>query len=421
MSKSITQQIQSGLARRHARTKRLRCYGVLALIFACAMLLWLVASLVEPALRGLMRHEVQLVVDTAPFAKGLRTHPEQVALLPAVQQALRSEIPEANDISGKRALYRLLGDFAAFDARRSILAQPEAWGKKITLWVPLSDLAAQYRNGRITREQDAKLRPLSDAQLNWLDRLEAEHKLRTGFHSEWLTRGDSRAPESAGFMGSIVGSLFLIFVAIAASLPVGVLGAVYLEEFAAKSRINSLIEIAISNLAAVPSILFGLLGLAVYLVWFGLPRSSALVGGLTVALMVLPIIIISTRASLKAVPPSLRQAAAALGATRVQIVAHHVVPYALPGIMTGSILGIARALGETAPLLLIGMVAFVADIPESLLDPATAMPVTIYLWASSPEAGFLDKTASGILTLLAILLALNAAAIYIRQKYEIKW
>ena len=219
----------------------------------------------------------------------------------------------------------------------------------------------------------------------------------------------------------MVGSLLLVIVAMALALPVGVMGAIYLEEFAPKNRMSDIIEVSINNLAAVPSIIFGLLGLTLYLLWFDLPRSSALVGGLTIALMVLPTIIITTRASLKAVPPSVRHAAIALGAAPTQVVRHHVLPYALPGIMTGTILGVARALGETAPLLMIGMVAFVADIPRGFFDPATAMPVSIYIWASSPELGFVEKTASGILLLIVILMALNAAAIYIRNRFELRW
>jgi phosphate transport system permease protein len=282
--------------------------------------------------------------------------------------------------------------------------------------LPLSDAADQYyKSGG---ERAAALTPKQRA---FLAGLKEKGEVSYQLNKDFFTRGDSRAPESAGFMGSVVGSLLLVIIAIVLALPIGVMGAIYLEEFAPKNIISDIIEVSINNLAAVPSIIFGLLGLTLYLIWFDLPRSSALVGGLTIALMILPTIIITTRAALKAVPPSVRHAAIALGAAPTQVVRHHVLPYALPGIMTGTILSIARALGETAPLLMIGMVAFVADIPRGFLDPATAMPVSIYIWASSPELGFVQKTASGILILLAILMLLNAVAITIRNRFELRW
>jgi phosphate transport system permease protein len=251
--------------------------------------------------------------------------------------------------------------------------------------------------------------------------LDAEGRLERKFNTRFFTAGDSREPEQAGILSSLVGTGLSLFVCFVMSFPVGVLAAVYLEMFAPRNRMSDLIEININNLAAVPSIVFGLLGLAMFLGVFGMPRSSPLVGGMVLALMTLPTIIVAARASLKAVPPSLREAALGLGASEMQAVFHHVVPSALPGMLTGAIIGMAQALGETAPLLMIGMVAFIVDIPKSILEPATALPVQIYLWADSPERAFSEKTAAAILVLLAFLVAMNLLAIILRKKFEQRW
>ena len=264
-------------------------------------------------------------------------------------------------------------------------------------------------------------RALNDQQIAWIDAWSADGRIRKSFNWSFFTNGDSRAPEAAGFGGSIVGSLITLAVCLGLALPIAVMAAITLEEFAAKTRAAEWLEIIINNLAAVPSIIYGLLGLSVFLQLFALPRSSALVGGLTLALLILPVMIISARAAIRAVPPSMRQAATGLGATPLQVVRHHVLPYALPGIMTGTILSICRALGETAPLLMIGMVAFVADMPRGPLDPASSMPVEIYLWASSPELGFVEKTSSAIVVLLVILLLLNLGAIRLRSASQKVW
>ena len=241
------------------------------------------------------------------------------------------------------------------------------------------------------------------------------------FNIPFLTRGDSREPELAGVGGSIVGSFLTIITVLILSFPIGILAAVYLQEFAKSNRFTDFIEININNLAAVPSIVFGLLGLGIILNVFGLPRSSPLVGGIVLSLMTLPTIIIATRASLRAVPPSIREGALAVGATKMQAVMHHVVPLAMPGALTGTIIGLAQALGETAPLLLIGMVAFVVDVPSSPLDASASLPVQVYLWAESAERGYVEKTAATIMLLLGFLILLNLAAVLIRRKFETKW
>lgn len=264
-------------------------------------------------------------------------------------------------------------------------------------------------------------RDVTDLEIAWIEKLSNAGSIRRSFNWRFLTAGDSREPEQAGIRGALIGSLLTMLVTLALCLPIGVAAAVYLEEFAPKNRLTDLIEVNINNLAAVPSIVFGLLGLAVFLNVFGLPRSAPIVGGLVLSLLVLPTIIIASRAALGAVPPSIREAALGVGASHQQAVFHHVLPLALPGILTGTILGIARALGETAPLLMIGMVAFIIEVPKGFTSPATVLPVQIYLWSDLPEAAFQSKTAAAIIVLLVVLLAMNAVAIYLRRKFERKW
>jgi phosphate transport system permease protein len=265
------------------------------------------------------------------------------------------------------------------------------------------------------------LRRLSDPEVAFLERLRADGRIERGFNWLFFASGDSREPELAGIRGALVGSALTLLVTLLLSLPIGVLAAIYLEEFAPKNRATDLIEININNLAAVPSIVFGLLGLAVFLNFFGLPRSAPLVGGLVLALLVLPTIIIAARAALKAVPPSIKEAALGVGASHQQAVFHHVLPLAMPGIMTGTIIGMAHALGETAPLLMIGMVAFIVDVPQALTDAATVLPVQVYLWSDLPEPAFKAKTAAAIIVLLVFLFIMNGLAIYLRKKFERRW
>jgi phosphate transport system permease protein len=255
----------------------------------------------------------------------------------------------------------------------------------------------------------------------WLERLAAEHRIQKRFNHSFFTSGDSREPELAGIWGAVMGSFYTLIVTAVLSFPIGVAAAIYLEEFAPTNRWTDLIEVNINNLAAVPSIVFGLLGLAVFLNLFGLPRSAPLVGGLVLSLMTLPVIIIASRASLRSVPPSVREAALSVGASKVQMVMHHVLPLALPGMLTGAIIGMAQALGETAPLLMIGMVAFIVDIPRGFYDPATVLPVQIFLWADSPERAFVELTSAAIVVLLAFLLLMNAAAVILRRRFERRW
>ena len=262
---------------------------------------------------------------------------------------------------------------------------------------------------------------LSDKQVTWIHELHDEGKIRLQFNSNLFTRGDSREPEQAGIRGAVMGSLLTLILTLLLSFPIGVSAAIYLEEFAPKNGWTDFIEVNINNLAAVPSIIFGLLGLAIFINFFHIPRSVPIVGGLVLTLMTLPTIIITSRAAIKSVPPSIREAALGMGASKYQMVLHHVLPLALPGMLTGAIIGMAQALGESAPLLMIGMVAFIVDIPGGFSDPATVLPVQIFLWADSPERAFIEKTSAAIMVLLSFLIIMNTSAVWLRKRLERRW
>jgi phosphate transport system permease protein len=275
--------------------------------------------------------------------------------------------------------------------------------------------------GNITRDVPETQRQISDRQFGWIDTLQSSGDLVRQFNAALFENGDSREPELAGIRGALVGSLYMLVVTIVLSFPIGAAAAVYLEEFAPRNRWSDLIEVNINNLAAVPSIVFGLLGLAVFINWLSLPRSAPLVGGLVLSLLTLPVIIIASRAAIKSVPPSIREAALGVGASKMQVVFHHVLPLSLPGMLTGAIIGMSRALGESAPLLMIGMVAFIVDVPGGITDPSTALPVQIYLWADSPERAFAERTSAAIIILLGFLLLMNLAAVILRKRVERRW
>jgi phosphate transport system permease protein len=302
-----------------------------------------------------------------------------------------------------------------------VLANPAIIGARRSFWFLADDDVDLYVKGRLPTSEDGTGGRLSSAQRGWIAALQAEDRVELRFNRTFFTSGDSRDPELAGIWGATKGSFFMLLVTILVSFPLGVAAAIYLEEFAPRNAWTDVVEVNINNLAAVPSIVFGLLGLAVFINFFGLPRSAPLVGGLVLALMTLPVIIIAARAAIKSVPPSVREAALGVGASDVQVVFHHVLPLALPGMLTGAIIGMARAVGESAPLLMIGMVAFVVEIPTGPLSPSTALPVQIYLWADSPERAFVERTSAAIMVLLAFLLVMNAAAVWLRNRFERRW
>ncbi len=321
----------------------------------------------------------------------------------------------------KRDFLKLFSRSSEFYIRDFTLENLDSIGKEVKISIPSSSLVDQFLKGKINIAVNEDDRPINDKQISWINFMVEKNMIERKFNINFFSKGDSRNAEEAGILGAIVGSFFVILVAIIVAFPVGVMSAIYLEEFAPKNKITNIIEVNINNLAAVPSIVFGLLGLAIFLNFFGLPRSSPLAGGLVLALMTLPTIIISSRVAIKSVPPSIREAAMGIGASKMQSVFHHVIPLAVPGILTGTIIGMARALGETAPLLMMGMVAFIVDVPQGITDPSTVLPAQIFLWSDQPERGFEEKTAAATIILLVFLLTMNALAVFLRYKYERKW
>jgi phosphate transport system permease protein len=400
------------LKRRYAAEKRFKLYGALAILLTTAFLAFLVADIIGKALPAFTQSQADLSVFVDP-AKVDAANPAAGDFQDLVRDAWRGLFPEVTSRAEKKKLAALLSVGAADQLQQRIAEEPALIGKTVTVPVLLSDeadLALKGIGGQ-----------LDDTQKSWLATLEAKGMIERGFAWNLLIEGDSREPELAGIRGALTGSILTIIVTLVLSLPLGIAAAVYLEEFAPKGRLTDVIEVNINNLAAVPSIIFGLLGLAVFLNSFGLPRSTPLVGGLVLALLILPTIIIASRAAIRSVPPSIKEAALGVGASEQQAVFHHVLPLAVPGILTGTILGVARALGETAPLLMIGMVAFIADVPHTVTDAATVLPVQIYLWSDLPEAAFQSRTAATILVLLLVLFAINAVAIVLRKRFERRW
>ena len=414
------------LRRRYRAERRFRIYGFAALALAAAALLWLLVSIVARGYGAFTQTHLRLDVAFDPAVLGIAGAVSPGAVTKAdfgalYKTALREAFPEARTRRDRRALYRLLSPGAEDDLRSRLEEDPTSLGRRRAVWLTASDHVDMLMKGMIDRAAPEAERPIKDRQLAWLDRLAAEGAVESRFNVRFFSAGASREPELAGIWGAVAGSAFTMLVTLVLAFPVGVAAAVYLEEVAPKNRWTDLIEVNINNLAAVPSIVFGLLGLAVFLNVFGVPRSAPLAGGMVLALMTLPTIIIATRAALKAVPPSIREAALAVGASDTQVVFHHVLPLALPGIFTGTIIGMAQALGETAPLLMIGMVAFIVDVPSGPLDPATVLPVQIYLWSDMPERAFVEKTSAAIMVLLAFLVLMNAAAIFLRRRFERRW
>lgn len=345
---------------------------------------------------------------------------EENAYNKIIQNGLLELFPDVQERREKRELFSLISRNAKHKLKDIYESMPELKGAKAHVWLPASSPASTFYKKRLL-EQTKYGGKITEKQAAWITKLAKDQRIERHFNWPFFKNGDSREAEQAGILASTIGSFLSIVVCILLAFPLGVATAIYLEEFAKKNWFTDFIEININNLAAVPSIIFGLLGLSIYLNFFGLPRSSSLVGGMVLALLILPVIVIATRNALQAVPPSIRYAAAALGATPTQVVFHHTLIYALPGIMTGVILSVARAFGETAPLLMIGMVAFIADIPKSFTDPATTLPVQVYLWSNNPELGFVEKTAAAIIVLLSFMVLINLLAIYIRKRFEIKW
>ena len=414
------------LRRRYRAERRFKAYGIVAVAVALGFLALLIGSVIAEGYPAFVRTSVALEVDFDPEVLGVGEAPSRDELQKAsygklLRESVFSAFPEVQARRERRTLLKLVSTAARFELRELIVDDPSIIGTMRRVWLTASSDVDMLVKGSAPRDVPEDERRLNDRQIAWIDTLDAAGFVKTGFNGEFFVNADSREPEIAGIGGAIVGSFYMLLVTLVLTFPIGVTAAIYLEEFAPKNRITDMIEVNINNLAAVPSIVFGLLGLAVFINLFHLPRSAPIVGGLTLTLMTLPTIIIAARSALKAVPPSIREGACGVGASPIQVVFHHVLPLAMPGILTGTIIGMARALGETAPLLMIGMVAFIVDIPGGPFDPATALPVQIFLWADSPERGFVEKVSAAILVLLAFLILMNGVGIYLRRKFEIRW
>ena len=404
--------MQKRIAQRYAAERRFKAMGFLAVLLSTLFLVFLLFTMLGQGVRGFQRTEIAVDFDFPTLTSG--------ATAVSITGANADSVLNSMDVPGLVELAvsqqygadggELFTSAAAANVRAKLLAEPETIISKQRLWLPAaSEIDTSYKGtGDAADERTAA-------------KLADSGSLRTGFNWTFLTGADATDPSAVGIWAAFKGSLMTMAITLLLAFPIGVFAALYLEEYASKNRLTDMIEVSINNLAAVPSIIFGLLGLAVFLSLFGMPRSSALVGGLTLALMTMPVIVIAGRNAVKSVPPSIREAALGIGASPVQVVFHHVLPLALPGILTGTIIGMARALGETAPLLMIGMRAFIPAAPSGFTDAATALPVQIYLWSDEVNQGFVEKTSAAIIVLLIFLLGMNALAIYLRNRFETRW
>ena len=428
----VEAKIIASLKKRHLKEKIFKNSGLASIILSLIFLMVLFGSIIKNGHSAFFTHQILLEIDLSKNALEKNLEDGNINQLPneeiadqisyrgLIKNALWQYFPDIAE-SRKNALYSIISSNASALLKKEIVKNPNLIGSKPEFKLKLSSHADIYLKGKITEDVAEESRNISDEQIAFIKSLQDRQKIIRNFNWELFTNSDSREPESAGMKASIIGSFFIIIIVLLVAFPIGVMSALYLEELAPKNLITDIIEISINNLAAIPSIIFGLLGLVVYLNFFGIERSSSLVGGLTLALLVLPIIIIASRSAIRTIPSGVKDAATALGASKIQVMLHHTLPLSMPGIMTGTILAISRALGETAPLLMIGMVAFVANAPSHFTDPATAMPVQIYLWSDSSEAGFAEKTAAAIIVLLGFLITFNGIAVYLRKKFERKW
>ena len=421
--------VKASLKKRYAKERRFKAYGIFSIVASLAFLAFLLIDITYKSIPAFTQTYVQLEIDFSHKTLKLEEKESysEKELFAASYRKLTSKslyklFPDVKNRKQKKALRKLVSSGSQYLLRDMVIADPKLIGTVQPVWVLVDDDIDTFVKGLIDRNLPESDRRIKDYQIEWIDKLQAEAKIEKRLNTNFLTNGDSREPEQAGIWGALKGSLYTMLVTLLLSFPIGVAAAIYLEEFAPKNNWwIDVIEVNINNLAAVPSIVFGILGLAVYINLFGVPRSAPLAGGLVLSLMTLPTIIIATRAAIKSVPPSIREAALGLGASKMQVITHHVLPLAMPGILTGSIIGMAQALGETAPLLMIGMVAFVADIPQSFLDPSTVLPVQIYIWSDSPERAFIALTSAAIVVLLIFLFLMNLLAILLRKKFETRW
>lgn len=420
---------EAAAARLRGRLRSERAFkaaGLFAIGVGLTVVVLLFASIGIQGWQALTQTELSLDIHFDPSVLGVTPGARSDELASAdfhavIKDSLALAFPAVTARAERRELASLISSGADLELRSMLLEAPELLGQTRPVWLIADDDVDMLIKGNIQRDAPESERRISNRRLAWVDQLAADGRLRRAFNQRLFTAADSREPELAGLWGALLGSIYTLALTLLLSFPFGVATAVYLEEFAPKHRLMDFIEVNINNLAAVPSIVFGLLGLAVFINFFGLPRSSPIVAGLVLTLLTLPTVIIASRAALRSVPKAIRQAALAVGASRVQTVLHHVVPLALPGMLTGTIVGMAHALGETAPLLMIGMVAFLVDVPGSLTQPATVLPVQIYLWADSPERAFAERTSAAIMALLLLLITMNSLAVVLRQRFERRW
>jgi phosphate transport system permease protein len=418
--------VNASLKRRYAAERRFRRMGMGAVALGLLFVVILFTDIAGKGYTAFQQTYIQLPIrfDAAvidPDGSRERDTLSRANYLKLVREGLKRDFPDVHKRRELRELYALMSPGAPEQLRQMVLADPALIGSTRSVWLLANDDVDMLVKGHIDRDRPEADRRVSDQTIAWIDALTAKSALEKRFNSTFFTSGTSREPELAGIAGALMGSFYTLLLTLLFSFPVAVGTALYLEEFAPQNRWTDLIEVNINNLAAVPSIVFGLLGLAVFINFFGVPRSTPLVGALVLTLMTLPTIIIASRAALKSVPPSIREAALGVGASRLQTQFHHVLPLAMPGMLTGTIIGMAQALGETAPLLMIGMIAFIVDIPGGALDPSTVLPVQIYLWADSPERGFVEKTSAAIMVLLGFLIIMNLSAVLLRKRFERRW
>jgi phosphate transport system permease protein len=422
----MTEQATRRLKARYAAERRFKLIGLAAILFSLAALVILLFTIASNGFTAFQQTHIRLDLNLsaeqiAPVGTTDTRKIMQGNYGAIILEALQKKFPEVQSRGDRRRLQALVSAGAESQIARMVAADPVLIGRQISLWMPTSSDIDMFVKEQVDTKASEDQRRVKDNQAGWLAALKASGDLELRFNIRFFTGADSREPELVGIWGGVVGSFYTLLVTLLVAFPLGIMAAIYLEEFAPKNRWTEIIEVNINNLAAVPSIVYGLLGLAVFIGFFGMPRSAPMVGGLVLALMSLPVIIIASRAALRAVPPSIRQAALGLGASPLQVVLHHVLPLAMPGILTGTIIAMAHALGETAPLLMIGMVAFIVDIPVTPADAATVLPVQIFMWADSPERGFVEKTSAAIIVLLVFLLLMNLAAILLRKKFERRW
>ena len=413
------------LKKRYRAEKRFKFYGLVSITLAILFVIFLVNVIFSKGRTAFQRTTIAVEVNfnTEELELSSNASIEEIKDADFYDLSINSllKLYKTEGAKQEKELLRVFSPDHDIEIKNFLIKNLDNLNKNVIVNLTTSDDIDQLHKGNYPRHLPEERRRISDFQLLIYDQLVKENKVNKVFNTFFFTNGDSRNPEVAGIGGSLFGSFFTIIITLILSFPIAIFASIYLEEFAPKNRITDFIEININNLAAVPSIVFGLLGLGILLGTFDLPRSTPLVAGITLSLMTLPRIIIPCRASLKAVPPSIREGALAVGASKVQSVMHHVVPLSIPGTLSGTIIGLAQALGETAPLILIGMVAFVVDIPATPIDPSASLPVQVYLWSEQAERGFVEKTSATIMVLLSFLIVMNFIAVYLRQKFEKKW